>query len=374
MMYSLRSWLVAVALVRIVSSEPTGCARAEDPVPNSGTQAAAQPTAELPAQSTRPSPPPLSEQPPAYVLPPVGWPTVDSSRPDPLLDRPYSAQPGVYTNVEVNVLWLRLRNQLGGPVINPVTGNTDFVRFAGNKLDPTTSPRLEVGYRFADNWGSVSLGYAGLASRGHDQLTTGPEDVIQALADQVGRLDYNLFDLTYNSREYCLDPHWNMRWGVGARMMFLFFDSRLRFLNPGSDPGDLMAQTESNFITCYGFWAYLDLERQIDPSGLSVFGRIEGSDFYGRSRQTYVETVTGNPGDGPQTNTSVFTGAVGPSILRGVIGLTYTVPRWNYSRFMLGGEYETFFQIGRQSPTSGVIDTRGQLDAYGLFLRAEINF
>jgi hypothetical protein len=50
------------------------------------------------------------------------------------------------------------------------------------------------------------------------------------------------------------------------------------------------------------------------------------------------------------------------------------VPRWIYSRFLLGYQLEQFFQIGRQSPTSGIIDTRGSLDAHGMFLRAEFNF
>jgi hypothetical protein len=57
-----------------------------------------------------------------------------------------------------------------------------------------------------------------------------------------------------------------------------------------------------------------------------------------------------------------------------VVGLSYDVPQWNHSRFLLGYQYEQFFQIGRQSPISGIIDTRGSLDAHGFFLRAEFNF
>jgi hypothetical protein len=61
-------------------------------------------------------------------------------------------------------------------------------------------------------------------------------------------------------------------------------------------------------------------------------------------------------------------------VARGIVGLSYTVPGWNYSRFMLAYEYETFFQIGRLTSTTGIPNTRGQLDAQGLFLRAELNF
>jgi hypothetical protein len=190
----------------------------------------------------------------------------------------------------------------------------------------------------------------------------------------VGRVDYNIIDFTYVSREFSLEPHWNMRWGVGARMMFLFFDSRLRFLDPASDPGTILAQSESNHQRAYGAWTFLDVERHLAVPGLNVFGRVEVTDMYARTSQNYTETVAGNPGDLPLTFQNRFDGASGVVTLRGIVGLSYTAPSWNHSRFLLGYEYESFFQIGRLSPTSGVIDTRGQLDAQGLFLRAEFNF
>jgi hypothetical protein len=204
--------------------------------------------------------------------------------------------------------------------------------------------------------------------------TTGPADVIQAPANKVGRLVYNMVDLTYGSREFSLDPLCNMRWGVGGRMMYLFFDSRGAFANPGSDPGSVLAQSETNYVQCYGFWAYLDLERQIGHSGFSSFLRLEGTDSFGRVHQNYAETVASSPGQGPQTFGASFRGSVSPSILREVIGISYTVPQWNHSRLLLGYQYEQFFHIGRLSPTSGVPDTRGSLDAHGLFLRGEWNF
>jgi hypothetical protein len=316
----------------------------------------------------------VPERQPAYALPPAGWPAIDFIRPDPLLDRPYAAQPGFFANSETNVLWMHLHNRLSAPVPSQLTGTTDQVELGRTKLDPLVAQRFEVGYRIPDNWGTCSFGYGFLATQGHEVSATGPEDVVQAPADKRGRLAYNMFDLTYGSREYCLDPLFHMRWGVGARMMFLFFDSRGEFIAPNSDPGTVLAQSESSYVQCYGFWAYLDLERQIGPPGLAGFFRLEGTDFFARSRQNYTETEAGSPGPDPQTFGASFRGSVGPSILREVVGISYTVPRWNHSRFLLGYQYEQFFQIGRQSPTTGVIDTRGSLDAHGFFLRAEFNF
>jgi hypothetical protein len=250
----------------------------------------------------------------------------------------------------------------------------DQVQLGSTKLDTAVAPRFEVGYRIPNNWGSVSFGYGFLASQGSGQLTTPAEDVVQLPADQAGGLVYNIFDLTYNSREYSLDPLCNMRWGVGGRLLYFYFDSRVQFLNPGTDPGSFLAQSETSYERGYGFWAYLDLERQIGCSGLSIFGRVEGSDFYARIGQTYAETVAGNPGQALEVFRIRYTGAAGPSILREVVGISYTMPQWNHSRFLLGYQYEQFFQIGRLTSTAGVPDTRGSLDAHGFFFRAELNF
>jgi hypothetical protein len=165
-----------------------------------------------------------------------------------------------------------------------------------------------------------------------------------------------------------------MRWGAGLRTLFLFFDSRIQFIDPAMDPGTPLAQTESNHLRCYGVWGFCDIERKMPLPGLAIFGRLEGTDTYARTSQQYTETVAGSPGGGPLGFVNRFDGSVGVSILREVLGLSYTVPQWNYARFMLGYQYETYFQIGRQSPTSGIIDTRGQLDVHGLFLRGEFTF
>jgi hypothetical protein len=365
MIPAIRRWLVSALLTGVALAPAAGFAQTVED--RKGEPGGSPPV-------LLPPPTPVQERPPAYVLPPVGPPTVDFPRPDPLLDRPYAEPPGFYADVEANVLWLHLRNQLGGPVQNTITNTQDIVSFAGNRLDPALSPQFTFGYRLPDGWGGLQFDYRFLASRGRQQTVTGSEDVIQAPADQVGRVDFNIIDFAYVSREFSLEPHWNMRWGIGARMMFLFFDSRLRFLDPASAPGTILAQTESNHLRAYGAWTFLDVERKTPVAGLCAFGRLEATDMYARTSQNYTERVAGNAGDLPATFQARYDGAVSIPTLRGVLGLSYTAPSWNHSRFLLGYEYETFFQIGRQTPTPGPLDTRGQLDAHGLFLRAEFSF
>jgi hypothetical protein len=367
-LYRLRSHVSAIVWILAVGVHTTYSPAQEFPS-KSGPQSTAQNT-----QDPVPAPIPASDREPSYTLPAATWPAIDFTRSDALLDRPYAAEPGFFANSETNILWMHLHNRLNAPVPNALTGGVDRVDLGRTNLDPTVAQRFEVGYRIPENWGTCSFGYGFLATQGHEVSATGANDIVQSPADKKGRLTYNMFDLTYGSREYSLDPLFNMRWGLGARMMFLFFDSRGEFDSPGGDPGSILAQSESSFVQCYGLWAYLDLERRVGSSGLSGFFRLEGSDFFARSHQTYTETVTGNPGQGPQTFDASFAGSVSPSILREIIGISYTVPQWNHSRFLLGYQYEQFFQIGRQSPTSGIIDTRGSLDAHGVFLRAEVNF
>jgi hypothetical protein len=320
------------------------------------------------------SPTPLApQQPPAYVLPPPSWPTYNYNQPDPLLDRPYAAGPGWYTNVEPNFLLVHLRNQLGGPVTNGITGATDFIKFEGNPVNATISPRFELGYRFPGNWGGFQLGYRFLTTQGSDFMTTGPEDDIQAPAQQRGILNFNLVDFTYVSREFAVGPYWNMRWGAGARALFLYFNSGLQFINPGSALGDIRAQNESNSVSGFGVWSFIDLERKMPIPGLALFGRFEATDLEAQIRQGYSETVNG-PSGVPLAFAARYDFSVGVPILREVAGASYTVPHWNYSRFMLGIQYETFFQIGRDQNTSNIPNSRGQLDLYGLFFRAEFNF
>jgi hypothetical protein len=367
MIHRVRGWLVAAALAGLAVLH-TEAARAADPPFATGQPQVEAPSPTPPADvgsETLPSPTPVPPpQQPAYVLPPPDWPIFDFSKRDPLLDRPDAPQPGWYADVQTSILALHLRNQLNNPVQNTLTGNMDTVAFAGNRLDPTVSPRFEVGYRLPNGWGSLQLGYRFLVSQG------GTLHLFNQMPATVqGGFDYNMIDLTYVSREFSLGPLWEMRWGVGLRSLFLYFDANLAVLNPASDPGTVLGQRETNHDKAIGAWAFLDLSRRVSSiPGLAFFGRMEGTDMLSRIKQTAAETVANGAGVEPLVFDTRFDNSVGLNILAGVAGLSYTVPQWNYSRFMAGYQYETYFQIGR------IQNSRAQLDVQGLFLRAEFNF
>jgi hypothetical protein len=361
MILTARAWLIAAAVTALAGLHAQLCRADETPPTDAATESLPAPTAVAPPA------------PPAYVLPPPSWPTYTFPERDPLLDRPNAAQPGWYFNLEPNFVLVHLRNQLGSFVQNQITGSADFIRFPGNPIAPTISPRFEIGYLFPNNWGGIQLGYRFLTSQGSDQALTHPLDSTQGSGPQQGILNLNMVDLTYVSRSFSFGPYWNLRWGAGFRLMSLYFNSGVQFTNPGSTLGSVLAQNVSNNVTGFGVWAFGDLERNLPIPGLALFARVEGTDLHSQIRQGFSETVVG-PNGAPLTFAARYDFGVGVPILREVVGASYTVPRWNYSRFMAGIEYESYFQIGRDNLTIGIPESRGQLDLYGLFFRAEFHF
>jgi hypothetical protein len=380
MMHAIRPWLVFAALAGLVA----GYALPSCPAGDQPTPVGPNATAEAPAS-------PTPEKPPAYVLPPPPNYTVieEGWIGGPLLNRPGAAPPGVFFNVESSIVWPHLSNELvggrvtlaqtsGAPVNTavglppgdglPITGS--LIKFPGNPLDATVSPRFELGYRFPDGFGELKLSYRFLGSSGSDTLTVGE----LGPAFQKGRLDIHFIDLDFGTREYCLGQDWTMRTAVGLRTAAVFFDSQVTFLNPtaitstpfGTGPFTRFNQTEAVGNWYIGAHAVLEVGRKLWVPELSLFGRLEGCGLYGRVHQTFKETFAEAPGF---TETSVH-GKVGTPSLATQIGLSWEVPKWNQCRFMVGYQYEVWWQIGRGNDDQSF----GSFNDQGLFLRAEFNF
>ncbi len=350
------------------------------PAPAPTAPAPAPPSSGVPA-SILPDWPRAAPAP--YVLPAPTWPVVQFSQPDPLLDRPDAEQPGFYTNVEISWVMPYLREQLRGYVNNPVTDAVDTISYKGNPLNNAVMPRLEFGYRLANNWGGLQVDWRFLSTQGSAILDAGPlaggpinplpiQNGAPMSAKQQGTLNFNILDLTYASRSFALAPCFELRAGAGPRFMSLYFDNTIQFLDPGLIPtGGALAQTMSNSFYGFGGWAFCDLSWRTGIPGLCVFGRVEGMDLFARINQRYAEDVSTGPAAPSLLTYARFYNDVGVSEVRGILGLTYTVPKWNYTRFALGYQYESFFQIGRLTVfgNNPAPDTRGQLNLQGLFLR-----
>jgi hypothetical protein len=331
---------------------------------------------------------PIPDRPPIYVLPPppdynaVGEDWIRS----PLLERPEAEPPGFFFNVESSVLWVHFTNQLqGGHAPNfsvgaPATGGlpitNDLVKFPGNRLDATVSPRFELGYRLPDGFGEFRLGYRFMDPRGADTVLVAPPDANDnlGLASQTGRLDINIIDLDFGTREFSLGPNWQMRTAIGVRYATAFLESQVSFLNPvtvtgspfGTAPFTRLSQTEAVGNRYFGAHGVFEVGRKLGIEGLTLFGRLNGAGMYGRVHQTFKETFV----EPPRFTEQRVTNGVGTPMLAAQVGLTYDVPRWNHARFLIGYQFEEWWQFGRGDNDLSF----GPLYDQGLFLRAEFNF
>ncbi len=341
MVRSMKRWFVVLA---VVSSLPAAA------------------VAQAPASASEAPPP---DRPPAYVLPPAGPIEIPPfPRPDPLLDRPNGDQPGFYVNSEVQYLFdIRVRNQLSVPVTSPVTGGTDIVGFPGNQIDMTVMPRFEIGYRLPDGWGALEFDFRFLSTQGSNSVAgpTGP-----GVLD--GRLDTTVLDFGYASQEFSLGPQWDMRWGAGARMATIYFNNNLTLADGAPAPGDVLFQSDTNSMRAYGAYGNLEIGRRLAGiPGLTVSGKVEFADMYGRIKQTASEVLVGNDGS-PTGSFYRQDGGVGPPMFSFRTGVTWNPPSWRNVSLQAGYSYETWFDVGRLN------DSRAQLDMQGFYLRAEIGF
>lgn len=250
----------------------------------------------------------------------------------------------------------------------PITG--DVIGFPGNRLDATATPRLELGYRFPNGFGELRLGYRFLEASGSDTLVVGD----LGPAAQKGSLDVQFVDLDYGTREFSLGPDWQIRTAVGLRYAHAFFDSQVNFLERitvtsspfGTGPFTRLSQFEAVDNWYIGAHAVLELAYQLWAPQLWLFGRVEGSGMYGRVHQTFSETFVEAP---HFTRISVDNG-VGTPLLATQTGLAWEVPNWSHCRFMVGYQFEMWWQLGRGDNDLSF----GTLYDQGVFLRAEFNF
>ena len=140
---------------------------------------------------------------------------------DPLLDRPPLPPPGWFADVDLGAVIPHVKNHLSGQVQLPGAANADTVALPSAGLDWTVFPRVEAGYRLPSGFGAVSLSFRFLDTEGTS--TVGGVDGAAVLHS---RLSLHEAGLDYSNNETSLWPNWDMKWTVGVRLLYAFFDSR----------------------------------------------------------------------------------------------------------------------------------------------------
>jgi hypothetical protein len=282
--------------------------------------------------------------------------------PDPLLDPP-GEQPGWFVNVEAAAVATHFKDRIVGSV--PVSADqTATVHANSAGLDWTASPRFEVGYRVAHGYGEFFASYRFLATEGHSGLASD-----QGPLQLRSRLDVNVLDLGYANRiEW--GRHWEMRWKIGARVADIFFDAQQDLAPPNAQGNGVpIEQRTGNSFAGAGPAGGLELFRRLDVPGLALYAEVDGASLWGQVHQSFEGVFSASGGPGPPA-TSADRHGQGVAVVGGQLGLSYSPPGHESSRFFLGYQIMEWFQVGRDINTG----SSGDLTEQGIFFRAEFSF
>jgi hypothetical protein len=273
----------------------------------------------------------------------------------PLMTGPWPVTPGWFGAAGLDIVDPHLLSKLNGTV--GVGGATDTVFVPAANLNWTVSPRFEAGYRFGPLGAEILGAYRFVVGTGSGTLVNPnvPGDV-RALRS---RLSLNVFDLDYGQHEVTLAPLGDLRWRVGARSNFLYFDS--------AAVGAAQQQRAGEYFGGAGPHVGLDLWRTIQYPGFALFARLDSAVTFGRQTQTFVETLgpPGAPLAGGASRDS-FTQSI--LSLGGQFGVCWTPPTHPGMKLSTGYTFDRFWQL------ADINNARSEVWLQGLFLRAEWNY
>jgi hypothetical protein len=292
---------------------------------------------------------------PIAVLPPLPGPYFEQ---DPLLDPPQFPATGCFADAEIGFFASHVKNHLVNAV--QIGNNTpDIVQLPSASLDWTVSPRFEVGYRLPSGFGEFVMGYRFLVTEGSTN-TIG----LDGFANLKSRLDMNVFDWDYASREYSLWPNCEMKWRVGVRLAYVYFDSQsIEPIGLAAAGSGIFEQGESNSFVGFGPHAGVELSHHFGDTGLSLTGRVDFASLLGRIRQGFFEQST-TFNDGETRNS----GSQGVPTVNVQAGLSWQPPQCKGVSFFLGYQYEHWWSIGQLG------DSSAEVTDQGIFIRAAYNF
>lgn len=315
----------------------------------------------LPHPEEGPAPTPLGSPPPGASDAPLSPPPPPGAVPAPVTYAPLpdgtgaalaGPLPGWFVAVEAGAVVPHIRNELTGTV--SLLGFVDRFQVPAADLDWTVSPRIELGYRFAEGYGEALISYRTLRTDGLDTVNNfdpfGPGQV-------QSTLELFVLDLDYANRAVALGPPWDLKWKAGLRGVDVCFSSWAR--------GQLLDQWENNNFQGIGPHAGLDLWRSLGPGGVSLFARVEGAALFGRVRQRFEESLLAPNGGAFATGCSAVRQNHTVPTINVQAGLGWMPPFHPGLHFAAGYQIEDWWNIGQTSASNA------ELTVQGIFLRGE---
>ncbi len=283
---------------------------------------------------------------------------------DPQLDPPQFHPPGFVAGVEVQAVVPHIFNTLanGAPV---GTLPVDSLQLGSSGLNWGVSPRLEAGYRLGSGFGEFLLSYRYLGVTGSTTTPLGQDGP----ANLRTRFDLNVIDFDYASREFTPWQHVGMKWRIGMRMVYLFYDNTLTPSGLAAGESGILQEHAFNDFKAFGGHVGLELSRDLYAyvPGLSAVAKFDyGSSFTGTLKQGVSETTiaSGYEFGGITSSQSV-------PMLAGQFGVSYEEPGSRLSLFA-GGFYEYWWNVGRLSTFSQL--SRGELSMTGVTVQLKWNY
>jgi len=270
---------------------------------------------------------------------------------------PFSQMPTIFANVEVDILKPHLKSALS----NAVTfsdGTQTTVRPPTTQVGWTAAPKFEVGWYLPNSLGLFALNYRGFVSNGNQDATS-LDGIPFALRT---RLDLNQVAFDYGSLPYSFAPRWDVSSRIGIALADVFFDNR----------AVSAAQTLYASNNYYGAGPHVrgDLRRHIGfLPGLDLYGRADLMVLVGQIHQRFLENDV-NPDGTVREGTFVQRKTQTVPVFTLQAGLSYIPPSLSNWRFTLGYMYEEWWFVGQVDQ----LDSRGQFNTNGVFLRANVTF
>jgi hypothetical protein len=325
---------------------------------------------EAPAGGDTVLPPPPGDEPaampapgPAFVIPNTGPFAPPPPPPSPSAENLWGLIPNwpcwrwtFFADKEIDIAQPHLNAALIGPAIFP-GGATTSVHPPTAPLNWTGIPRIEIGWFLPPSLGYFAFTYRGFADDGRE-IVSALDGIPYALRS---RLDLNQIAFDWGTAPYSFGPRWFMSGRIGMAGANVYFDNVAV-----SSPQTLDAS--NNF---WGAGPHLrwDVWREFNLlPGLALFAQPDLMVLVGRVQQHYREsdtllgsTIAGSYFQRRTQTVPVFT-------LRA--GLSYTPANLNWWRFMVGYEFEDWWDVGRIPGQP----SRGEFYTNGVFLRAIATF
>ena len=259
------------------------------------------------------------------------------------------------------------------PASNSLGGKSTIVDLPAAPLDWTASPRVFAGYRLPSGFGEFMVSYRNLGTVGSG-LTPGGSGPVKLSS----RLSFNVIDLDYNSREISCWPNWDMKWTLGLRSVFLFFDSTGTQPYGQAPTGGVFAAREYNNLYGLGPHAALQMSRRLGDTGWSLYFRTDfaGTFDWVTNDWTTASTTLG-PNGRPLVGTTRVFGHQAMPMINGRAGLNWQPAPTSGTRLFVGYQYEVFWDLNRVPQSNGTPNVPGSLGQYwsqGVVLQATFNY